>query len=140
MPIIHYGALVSTVALLMVTTYFLMGGLPLLILKHDTPMDAWFVRGFFRIYYKIAFVAALATATSYALWGRPAFALGAVAIALAVVVLRRKLIPVMEQLDVRIQARHASAVRSFRKVHCMALLFNAAQLVVLVWSTTKLSL
>ena len=33
-----FAALGFTVALLVTTAYFLMGGLPLLILKHDTPV------------------------------------------------------------------------------------------------------
>jgi hypothetical protein len=43
-------ALCCTVALLVVTAYFLMGSVPLLILKHDTPLDARFVRGFYNTY------------------------------------------------------------------------------------------
>ena len=41
------AALVFTVALLVITTYFIFGSVPLLILKHDTPMDSRFVQGFF---------------------------------------------------------------------------------------------
>ena len=33
------AALVFTVALLVTTAYFIMGSIPLLILKHDTPVD-----------------------------------------------------------------------------------------------------
>ena len=43
------AALVFTVALLVTTAYFMMGSLPLLILKHDTPVDARFIRGFFNV-------------------------------------------------------------------------------------------
>ena len=32
-----YGALFFTVVLLVIIAYFLMGGLPLLVLKHDVP-------------------------------------------------------------------------------------------------------
>jgi hypothetical protein len=41
------AAIVFTVALLVVTAYFIMGSVPLLILRHDTPMDGRFVRAFF---------------------------------------------------------------------------------------------
>ena len=64
-----YGAFIFTVALLVFTAYFLLGGLPLLVLKHDVPLDARFVRAFFNVYYKVAFWAALGAAASYALWG-----------------------------------------------------------------------
>ena len=45
------GALFFTVALLVIIAYFLMGGLPLLVLKHDVPLDARFIRTFFNAYY-----------------------------------------------------------------------------------------
>ena len=54
-----YASFFFTVALLVTTAYFLMGGLPLLTLKHDTPLDARFVRGFFNVYYRAAFWASL---------------------------------------------------------------------------------
>ncbi len=70
-----------TVALLVTTAYFLMGGLPLLILQHDTPVDARFIRGFFNLYYRAAFWTSLGACISYGLWGRYAFAVGAAVIA-----------------------------------------------------------
>ena len=36
----NHAALFFTVAMLAVTTYFLLGSIPLLILKHDNTMDA----------------------------------------------------------------------------------------------------
>ena len=54
-----YASFFFTVALLVTTAYFLMGGLPLLTLKHDTPLDARFVQGFFNVYYRAAFWASL---------------------------------------------------------------------------------
>ena len=44
-----YIALFFTVVLLVTTAYFIMGGIPLLILAHDTPLDGRFVRRFFEI-------------------------------------------------------------------------------------------
>ena len=83
-----YAAIFFTVALLVTTAYFLMGGLPLLVLKHDVPLDALFIRGFFDAYYRAAFWTALGAPASYALWGRCGFAAGAAIIALVVVLLR----------------------------------------------------
>ncbi len=135
-----YGALFFTVALLVTTAYFLMGGLPLLILKHDTPLDARFVRGFFNVYYKAAMITALGAAASYGLWGRFGFAIGAAGLAGIAVLLHRHLMPAMQFLDGQIQANDDSAIRRFRRLHSTALLINLAQLVVVVWSTTQLSL
>lgn len=135
-----YAALFFTVVMLVTTAYFIMGGLPLLILKHDTPVDARFIRGFFNLYYKAAIGAALGAAVSYALWGRPAFAAGAVAIAATVALLRRRFIPAMERLGAQIQASDESAIQQFRKIHSTALLVNLAQLILLVWSVTQIRL
>lgn len=125
----------------MVTTaYFLMGGLPLLILAHDTPVDQKFIQRFFEIYYKAAIFAAGGAMVSYALWGRAYFAVGAAAIAALALLLRRKVIPVMADIAAQIQANNASAVRAFRKVHSTALMVNLVQLVAIVWGVTQITL
>jgi hypothetical protein len=133
-------ALFFTVALLVTTAYFLMGSVPLLILKHDTPMDARFVRGFFNTYYLAAMFTASATAVSYAFAGRLAFAAGAAALALLATVLRRKVIPKMDSLRAQIQVGETSVIRTFRRIHVTAILVNLAQLVLIVWSLIAASL
>lgn len=133
-------SLFFTVALLVTTAYFLMGGLPLLVLDHDTALGARFVRGFFNVYCRAAMVTASGAALSYALWGRFAFAIGALALVALALLLRRQLLAVMARLGERIQAADAAAIHAFRKVHGMALAANAAQLVLVVWGTTRLSL
>ena len=135
-----YAALFFTVALLVTTAYFLMGGLPLLTLQHDTPMDARFIRSFFEWYYRGAFITALGASISYAFCSRSAFALGTAAVAGLVVVLRAKLSAAMAQLDEQIQNGQALAIRRFRQVHSTALAMNLAQLIVLVWGVTQISL
>ena len=135
-----YPSLFFTVALLVTTAYFLMGGLPLLVLAHDSALDARFVRGFFNVYYRAAMVTASGAALSYALWGRFGFAAGALALVVLAVLLRRQLLAVMARLGERIQAADAAAIRAFRRVHGMALAANAVQLVLVVWGITRLSL
>jgi hypothetical protein len=135
-----YAALFFTVALLVTTAYFLMGGLPLLTLKHDTPVDAQFIRGFFNVYYKTAFVAASGASISYALAGRPAFAMGTAGVALIVLALRAKLITIMARLGEQIQTGETSAINGLRKIHSTALAINLTQLIVLVWGVTQISL
>jgi len=140
MPIAIYPALLFTVALLVTTAYFLMGGLPLLVLDHDTALDARFVRGFFNLYYKAAFATAVGAAVSYGCLGQFGFALGAAALALVAVLLRRPLISTMDRLGAQIQVSTPQAVQRFRRLHGMALLVNLVQLVLLVWALTRLSL
>ena len=139
MSIAIYPALLFTVALLVTTAYFLMGGLPLLVLDHDTSLDARFIRNFFNVYYKAAFVTSIGASISFAALGRPGFAIGATALALTLVILRSKLLPAMDQLGTQIQTSGTSAIRKFRQVHCVALLVNLIQLALLVWALTKFS-
>ncbi len=131
-----------TVAMLCVSVYFLLGSVPLLILKHDTPVDGRFIRSFFNLYYRVAaFVAGAATLT-YALSGRPWFAVGAAVIAVLSVVLRRTIVAKMDLLQKQIQQHNQSqiqttnleAIPEFRKIHFRAILISLIQLVAVVWS------
>ena len=131
-------ALVCTVALFVTTAYFIMGSIPLLVLKHDTPLDARFVRGFFNLYYRAAFATATATAISFAFAGRAGHAAGAAALALLSVVLRSKVIPKMDALGAQIQTDYMEAIPGFRRTHVTAIVINVAQLVAIVWSLVAL--
>ena len=135
-----YAALFFTVVLLVTTAYFLMGGLPLLVLQHDTPVDARFIRGFFNIYYKAVFVAAAGAAASYALAAKPAFALGVAALAAFTLLLRRTLLPAMEQMATQMASSGSVAIQRFRRLHAIALGVNLVQLVVIVWGITQVRL
>ncbi|WP_432730279.1 hypothetical protein [Variovorax sp. W6] len=139
MPAAMFAALFFTVALLVTTAYFIMGSIPLLVLKHDTPLDARFVRGFFNIYYVAAFITASATAVSFASAGRPGIAAGAAALALIAVVLRKKVIPKMDALGTQIQSNYMDAIPGFRRTHVVAILINIAQLVAIVWTLIAVS-
>jgi hypothetical protein len=140
MPLAMYPALFFTVALLVTTAYFLMGSAPLLILKHDTLLDSTFIRSFFNTYYRAAMFVAIATSVSYAFAGRPMFAIGAAALAVLAAILRAKVIGRMDLLRAQIQAHHTGAISRFRRTHVTAILINLAQLVVIVWGLTTLSL
>lgn len=133
-------ALVCTVVLLVVTGYFIMGSAPLLVLNHDTPLDARFIRDFFNTYYLAAMSSASATAISYAFAGRMVFAAGAAALALLAVLLRRTVIPRMDLLGNQIPVVGTDAISKFRRTHVSAILINLAQLVLIVWSLLAFSL
>ena len=107
---------------------------PLLVLKHDNPVDARFIRSFYTTYYRIAFLAAVGTTVSYALAGRPAFALGAAAIAILTGVLYKRFIPLMDQLAPQILAKDTEAIPAFRKIHKSAILINTTQLLAILGS------
>jgi hypothetical protein len=128
------AALFFTVMLLITTAYFIMGSIPLLVLKHDTPVDARFVRGFFNTYYIAAMVTASGTSISYAFAGRPLLAMGAAGLVLLAFVLRTQVIPKMDALGAQIQSNFMDAIPGFRRTHVTAIAINIAQLVVIVWS------
>lgn len=135
-----YGAFIFTVLLLALTAYSLMGGLPLLILQHDVPLDARFVRAFFNAYYRVAFWLSVGAFLSYALWGRWVFAVGAAGIASATALLRRYLLQRMRQLGEQIEPGDTAAIGSFRRVHGAALLANLLLLAVVVAGVLRLSI
>jgi hypothetical protein len=140
MPATLAAALFFTLALFVVTAYSIMGSLPLLILKHDTPMDSRFVRGFFNTYCLAALWTASATAVFYAFAGKTAYSAGAAALALLAYSLRHVLISKMDFLSAEIQRGDESAVAGFRRLHITAVFINAVQLVLIVWSLIALSM
>ena len=130
------AVLFFTVAMLMVTAYFLFGSLPLLILKHDNPVDARFIRSFYVTYYRIALVASVGATISCAWAGRWAIATGAGAIVLITLLLRRQVLPQMATLGNQIISQETSAISQFRRIHTIAIAVNAAQLAAILSSLT----
>ena len=125
----NHVALFFTVAMLAVTTYFLFGSIPLLILKHDNTMDSKFVRSFYITYFKFAIVVATGATLSYAMAARPLLTLEAAAIAALTLLLRYKFIPKMDLIGSEIRENNnLMAIPEFRKIHKTAILLNATQL------------
>src|SRR5947207_5486116 len=91
-------ALISTVALLVWMGFFMLGSLPLMILKHDTPLDARFIRGLFDVYYKAVIVVAAAGTLADALASRPALTVGMAAIGAVAFWSRRVILSRMDSL------------------------------------------
>ena len=110
----------------------------MLILKHDTPVDARFVRRFFEIYYAAAIVTSTGASLSYAASGRLAFSVGTATILIFALFLRRKVAVAMAGVEVQIQKDQSSAIAQFRRLHLAALSANAFQLVVLLWGLTRI--
>ncbi|MFO1279727.1 MAG: hypothetical protein U1F04_09150 [Burkholderiaceae bacterium] len=121
-------ALFFTVALLAVTGYFLLGSIPLLILRHDNPVDSSFIRTFYLTYFRLAFIAGMGAVASHAMAARPAFAVAAAVIVVLTLVVRARLIPRMDQLGTQIRGQDALAIPAFRRIHKSAILINTAQL------------
>ena len=133
-------ALIATVVLLVWMGFFMMGSLPLLVLKHDTPLDSRFIRGLFNVYYVAVMLTASAVALSYTWAGKPAFALGMALIAAWAFALRRWIIiPRMDMLRHTIPAADTSIFR-FRRLHVAGMMLNVAQLATVAWALTRLGL
>ena len=130
----NHAALFFTVAMLAVTTYFLFGSIPLLILKHDNTMDSKFIRSFYITYFKFAIVVATAATISYAMAGRHVLTAEAAIIATLTLILRFKFIPKMDQLGSEIRDNNLMAIPGFRKIHKTAIFLNAAQLLTVLGS------
>jgi hypothetical protein len=127
------AALFSTIPLLMCMLYFFMGSLPLLVLKHDTPMDSRFIRGFFNTYYIAEVCTATVPTISYALVGHLAFSAGMVAIAALALFLRKVFLSQMDGLRIRIESADSTAITDFRRIHIAGMAINFVQLVALIW-------
>ena len=134
------AAMLFTVALLVTTTYFLLGSVPLLVLKHDIPMDSRFIRTFFNTYYLAMMFTSSGAAVSYTFAQRPVLAAGAAALALLAYILRRKVIPKMDLIRDQIQINGTSAITAFRRLHVAAIVINLIQLALIVWTLIAVSL
>jgi hypothetical protein len=121
-------ALLATVGLLISMGFFMLGSLPLLVLKHDTPMDAHFIRGLFHYYYFAVMATAAAAALAYAFAGRPYFSLGMSCIAALAVVLHRTVVSCMDRTRDTMTATDRAAIARFRRLHVGGMLLNVIQL------------
>ena len=122
------AALFATVGLLVTMGYFMLGSLPLLVLNHDTPLDARFIRGMFFHYYRAVLVTATAACLAYAYAGRQGFAAGMACIALVAWLSRRVVLPRMDGLRERIERSDTTAIPVFRRTHVAGMAANVVQL------------
>lgn len=136
---VAYSALIFSVIFMVATAYFFMGGLPLLTLKHDVPLDARFIRSFFNVYYRSTFWIAMCACASFAVWGRYAFATGALAVAGSLTLLSAGFLSAMQRVGARIEASESGAIRSFRRLHVAVLGLNLTVLAVVIWGMAILS-
>lgn len=133
-------ALISTVLLLIWMGFFLMGSLPLLILKHDTPLDSSFIRGLFNAYYLATTATATLAALSYALSGRITIALALAGGAALVLAARYFFLPRMDEVRSTMTAEDGAAIRSFRLLHIGGMVLNVVLLAAFGYSMTRVTL
>ena len=133
-------ALVSTVALLIWMGFFMMGSLPLLVLKHDTPLDARFIRGLFNLYYMAVMATAAVGAVSYALAAHPGIAMAFVGLAAIGWMGRHWMVGRMDRVRSTMTADDAGAIQCFRRLHIAGMAFNFLQLATFCVGMTRVTL
>ena len=128
----------ATIVLLLVWMgFFMLGSLPLMILKHDTPLDARFIRGLFDVYYKAVMVAAGAGTLAHALAGRPATTTGMAVVGLVAFWSRRIILSRMDRLRTTMTADDTVGIRRFRRLHAAGMFLNVVQLLLICISLPK---
>lgn len=119
----------ATIVILLVWMgFFMFGSLPLMVLKHDTPLDARFIRGLFDVYYKAVMVTATVGALAHALAERPVIAAGMAGVALIAFFSSRRILTRMDQLRDAMTATDTVRIRQFRLLHVWGMVLNVAQL------------
>lgn len=118
---------------------FMLASPPLLILKHDTPVDGRFIRGLFNIYYITVMTIAAVGAAVCALMGQGAVALAMGGLVVFVFGIRRWVISNMDKLRDAITRGDSMAVPRFRRLHIAGMILNVVQFGTVVWGMTRLA-
>jgi len=114
--------------------------LPLLVLKHDTPLDSRFIRGLFNLYYVAILATGIVGAASAAIAGRAAAALGLGFVAAVGFAGRHWFIARMDLVRSTMTADDSLAIRKFRRLHIVGMLLNVLLLAAFCVGLTRVSL
>ena len=128
--------LVSTVFTLMAMGVSVLSSTPLLILKHDVPMDSRVIRQVFHYSYRLVTIMAAASSLAFALADRPLLSMAMACIAVIALTLHRVLLGRMDSLRTTMHDGDTAAISRFRKLHVTGVALNLTQLVLLVWGIT----
>ena len=138
--LLHAFSLVSTVLLLMSLGFFVLGSTPLLVLKHDVPMDSRVIRQVFHYCYRVVAVMATAATIAFGLAGRPVLSACLACVALLALALHHVMLTRMDALRTTMHDGDRAAITRFRKLHVTGIAINLTQLVALIWAMTKIAL
>ena len=129
-----------TVLLLFWMGFFTLGSLPLMILKHDTLLDARFIRGLFDVYYKAVMTVSACGAAAYVAAEHPLSAAAMCVVFLIAFGSRRVIVRRMDTLRARTEPMEPPAVRNFRRLHVAGMAMNVSQLVFICFAMAKMGL
>ena len=127
-------ALYAAVILLLPMVAFFLSSPTFLLVGLEIPEVTQLLRGLFNGYFLVMGVAGAVSAVGFVVAGRPAFAVGAVAVAIFATMARRWF---LQRIDAELRAREAglvTAVPRLRALHMKGMLANAVQLVAVVGS------
>lgn len=132
-------ALAATVILLFPIGYFFLASPAFLLVKLDIPPVTQLLRGMFNIHFLMTTTTALIGTVTFALTGRPVFAIGVALIAAFALWARGWF---LRQWDIHLSARDAgdaAAVRQLRRLHWKGMLGNAILLFAVIASIPYIS-
>src|SRR4051794_17980787 len=127
-------ALYAAVILLFPMACFFLSSPIFLLVGLEIPEVTQLLRGLFNGYFLVIGIAGVVAMALFAASGRPVFSIGAIAIAVFAIAVRRWL---LHRTDAQLQARDAgvpTALRQLRILHVKAMLLNAVQLATVVAS------
>ncbi|HEU5295488.1 MAG TPA: hypothetical protein VFU71_11935 [Burkholderiaceae bacterium] len=125
--------------LLFAMGFFMLASPPLLILKHDTPVDGRFIRGLFNVYYISVMTVAAVAAAGCALMGQGTVALAMSGLFVFVFAVRSRVVSQMDDLRGAMARGESMAVPRFRRLHIAGMILNVAQLGTVAWGMTRLA-
>ena len=128
---------VSTALLLVWMYYFVVGGAPLLFLKHSVPNDSRMVRGFFDVHYRVAMGLSSVGAASFAIAERLPLAIEMAFILTFAFVARRTILPRLDRLRSFVTAGDAVSIKAFRRVQLAGFMANILLLAIFTWSVSR---
>jgi hypothetical protein len=127
-------AMIAVVILAFPMVCFLLSSPAFLLVGLEVPEVTQLLRGIMRGYFLAIGIAGTLAMVLLAVAGRPAFAVGAIAIAAFALVFRRWL---LQRMDAELKARDAgvsTAVRRLRALHVRSMLVNAVQFIMVMAS------
>ena len=130
--------MLSIVVLLFPMGFFTLATPPLLVLKHDTPLDGRFVRSMFNLYYLVVMTIAALAAAGCAAVGHLSLAFGMGLVLAFVFALRLWMVSGFDRLRAEIAAGVAGAVKRFKRWHLAGMVVNVLQIAAVAWGLTRL--
>ena len=134
--------LAATVLTLSSLGFSVLGSTPLLILRHDVPLDGRFIRQVFHYCYRIVAAFAITATIAHTVSQRIGLAVGLGMIALLALAMHPWLLRRLDTLRLTMYEGRGDplAIRRFRQLHAGAVGLNLVQLVAMIAGLTQVTL